>query len=95
MIPPLPRRCGEVPHNARERVEDALAYLFEVNDHEGDGYCGHDDESPERVICRRCVARNALLSAGWTLNALEESMEAAHGFLGSRELPVMQIASDA
>jgi len=85
MIPPPPRECGDAPRNAHEQVEEALVYIFEVHDHEGSRLCGASNADPSRVLCCRCIARNALMNVGWTLNPREETIERKLGFLGGDE----------
>jgi len=57
-------------------------YVYEVTLHEPDMPCGTSlDSNPAQVFCCRCVARNALLSVGWTLTAEERNVERALGLL--------------
>ena len=84
MIPPLPRHCGDLARSAQEQVEEALVYIFEINDHEGSTMCGTNAEDPARVLCCRCIARNALIGAGWTLNIREQALESRLGLVGER-----------
>jgi len=81
MIPPAPRRCGDVPRTPQEQAEEALAYIFEISEHELFTRCGNRSADPSRVLCVRCIARNALVAMGWSLSASELVIEQRFGLL--------------
>jgi len=93
MIPPLPRRCGDQPTNPTEQLEEALVYIFETRGHEPFARCGTRDDNPARILCCRCIARNALLDAGWTLNPCEHEAEESLDLLDGPALAQSRLQS--
>ena len=60
-------------------MEEALAYIFEISDHEAFTRCGNRSADPSRVLCIRCIARNALTAVAWSLSANEMAVERGVG----------------
>ena len=84
MIPPASRSATN--------VENALRFVYENEEHEGEGWCGdaakeaasRESVEAHMVLCLKCVSRNALLDVGWRLNQYELAEEHK---LGLVELP--------